>query len=106
MRDMLLLVIVAAMFVFGYFVIDRLDRFLEKLRLEEDLPADESEREISDSAEVENPCLQCYNIGCRDRVRYPAGCSAGQEEPAWRQPDKIRIGFRGQMGRTAGHRGN
>ena len=103
MRE-ILLAVAAALFVGGYFVMDRLDRFLEQLRPEN--AADEGEHEIADGAEVENPCLPCYNMGCKDRVRYPAGRFTGQEGQAWKQPDKARTGFLGQVGMTAGHRGS
>ena len=36
MRDLLLLLVVGAMFAGGYFLMDRLDRFLESLHIEEE----------------------------------------------------------------------
>lgn len=106
MRDMLMLAAVAAMFVFGYFVMDKLDRFLEKLHPEEGLSAEEGASKISGPVEVENRCFQCYNSGCKNRVRHPARCCAGQEEQAWKQPGKTRIGFLERNGITVGHQGS
>ena len=101
MRDLLLLLIVGIMFVFGYFVMGRLDRFLNALHVD----SREDETENLEPDEVENPCFRCYNSGCKDRLRYPASRSAGQEDKPWRQPDKIRSSFLGRIGMTAGHRG-
>ncbi len=85
MRDILLLAVVAATFIYGYFVMDRLDRFLETLRPEEDRPADKTEREIPDQAGVESSCLLCYNRSCEDRVRDPMIFPVGEEGKAWKK---------------------
>ncbi len=100
MRDILLLVLVAAMFIFGYFVMDRLDRFLEELHPEEDQPADETEREIPEQAGVESSYLLCYNRSCRDRVRYPMISPVGEEEKAWKKQDRTQTSFWGHSGMT------
>ena len=68
MRDLLLLLIVGIMFVFGYFVMGRLDRFLNALHVDRR----EDETENLEPDEVENPCFRCYNSGCKDRLRYRA----------------------------------
>ncbi len=104
MRDILLLAIVAAMFVCGYFVMGRLDRFLERLRPEEDRPADEAEREISEQAGVESSCLLCYNRSCRDRVRYPVISPVGEDGKAWKNQDRTRTSFCGHSGMTVRNR--
>ncbi len=80
MRDILLLAVVAATFIYGYFVMDRLGRFLETLRLEEDRPVDEAEREIPEQAGVESSCLLCYDRSCKDRVRCPMISPVREEE--------------------------
>ncbi len=104
MRDILLSVIVAAMFIFGYFVMVRLDRFLEILRLEEDQPEDETEREIPEQSEVESSCLLCYNRSCGDRVRCPMISPVGEDGKAWKKQDRTRTSFCGHSGMTVRNR--
>ena len=93
MRDLLLLLVVGAMFAGGYFLMDRLDRFLENLHIEEDTLEENPELEISQLAQVENPCLLCYNDKCKKRVRYPAARRRGQEERTWKLPGRTRTCF-------------
>jgi len=104
MRDLLLLLVVGVMFVGGYFLMDRLDRFLENLHIEEETLEENPEPEISQPAQVENPCLLCYNDKCEKRVRYPATRPGGQEEQIWKQPGRIRTCFCVPSGKIAKHR--
>ncbi len=104
MRDILLLVLVAAMFIFGYFMMDRLGRFLEELRPEEERPAEETEGEIPEQAGVESSCLLCYNRSCEDRVRDPMIFPVGEEGKAWKKQDRTRTSFCGPSGMTGRNR--
>ena len=104
MRDLFLLIVVAAMFAGGYFIMDRLDPVLEKLRPQEDLSGEEPEAEISQPSQVENSCLLCYNNKCKKRVRYPAARLGGQEETAWKQSGGTRICFCAPFGTAEKHR--
>ncbi len=100
MRDILLLAVVAAMFICGYFVMGRLDRLLERLHPEEDPPADETESEVPEQAGVESSCLLCYDRSCRDRVRAPMIPPGGEEGEAWKKQDRTRTSSCGRSGMT------
>ena len=100
MRDLLLLVIVAIMVVGGYFVMDRLDHFLDSFHLEDAPPDEEREEKIPKPAEVENPCFQCYNNSCEKRVWYSVERPARQEGRIWIRPERT------QSGSLAGQRGS
>ena len=106
MRDLLLLLAVGAMFAGGYFLMDRLDRFLENLHIEEDTLEENPESEISQPVQVENPCLLCYNEKCKKRVQHPTVHRRGQEEQTWKQSGRTRTCFCVPSGMTAKHRGN
>lgn len=106
MRDMLLIVIVAAMFAGGYFIMDKLDRVLKTLRPHEELYRDEPEAEISQPSQVENQCLLCYNALCEKRVQHPAARRCGQEERTWKQPGRTRTCFCVPSGKIARHQGS
>lgn len=78
MQDLLLLLVMGAVFTYGYFMMDRLDRFLKELHLEEAISEERTEAEISTPERVEKSCLLCYNTSCGKRARHPA-LHAGEE---------------------------
>ena len=106
MRDLFLLIVVAAMFAGGYFVMVRLDRILDKLRSGENLFEEEVDVEIFQPGEVENHRFQCYNSLCRAHSSDLARRPRRREERIWDRHGRPQASFHKTFGLMADHRGS